>query len=195
MSTPPQNPDLARDLIRLAGQASTHWSRRIRDTLDARTLGQFRHADHVNAGVLRRVLAEHDWPGHRLVGVDGCRAAWQIALHADHDYALQSAAVRLLRQAVDQRDAPVWQWAHLQDRALIAKGQPQEWGTQYQLTPAGVRPCPVREPATLDTRRAALGLPRAEAAMAALLDRLAAPRHDAAASGELEVPSPLAGAA
>ncbi|MEU3528998.1 DUF6624 domain-containing protein [Streptomyces sp. NPDC038707] len=173
MSEPPLRPDLARDLIHRAEQASTHWSRRIRNELAAIHLGQARHTDHVNANVLRRILAEHDWPGHRLVGADGCRAAWQLALHADDDLALQRAAARLLHGAVQNDDAPVLQWAHLHDRVLVRTGQPQEYGTQYTLSPQGVERYPVREPVGLDSRRAGVGLPAASDAVATLRQRLA----------------------
>ncbi|MEU3413242.1 DUF6624 domain-containing protein [Streptomyces sp. NPDC006658] len=184
MSEPPLRPDLARDLIARVEQAGTHWSRRIRNELDDLRLGQVRHADHANAKVLRRILAEYDWPGHRLVGRDGCRAAWQLALHADDDPDVQRSAARLLHRAVQAGDAPAWQWAHLHDRVLIGTGQPQEYGTQYALSPQGVERHPVREPAALDSRRARVGLPAASDAVATLRQRLASlPSRPDIASG------------
>ncbi|MGW8700170.1 DUF6624 domain-containing protein [Streptomyces eurythermus] len=182
MSEPPLRPDLARDLIARAEQASTHWSRRIRHELDDLRLGHVRHTDHVNTTVLRRILAEYDWPGRQLVGRDGCRAAWQLALHAD-DANVQRSAARLLHRAVQNDDAPAWQWAHLHDRILIHTGQPQEYGTQYTLSPQGVERYPVREPAGLDSRRARVGLPAASDAAATLRHRLASlPSQPGAAS-------------
>ncbi|MFF7095768.1 DUF6624 domain-containing protein [Streptomyces rubradiris] len=171
-SAPPQRPDLARELIARAEQASAQWSRRIRNELDDLRLGHVRHADHVNTKVLRRILAEYGWPGHRLVGRDGCHAAWQLALHAD-DANVQRSAALLLDRAVQTEDAPAWQWAHLHDRVLIHTGKPQEYGTQYTLTPQGVERYPVREPTGLDSRRARVGLPAASVAAATLRQRLA----------------------
>ncbi|MYU06035.1 hypothetical protein GTY81_19535 [Streptomyces sp. SID8366] len=194
MSPQPQLPILARDLITRVQEAAEHWSRRIRNSVDAVEIGQFRHVDHANAHFLELVLAEHGWPGHRLVGVDGCRAAWRIALHADR-FDLQRAAAHLLHRAVAEDDAPAWQWAHLQDRTLIMGAQAQEWGTQYRITPTGVHRCPVREPAGLDTRRATLGLPPAAIAMAALLDRLAVSRQAAVPTDGVDALLLLAGAA
>ncbi|MFF4716558.1 DUF6624 domain-containing protein [Streptomyces eurythermus] len=173
VSEPPLRPDLARDLIARAEQASTNWSRRLRNELDDLRLGQVRHTDYANAKVLRRILAEYDWPGHRLVGRDGCRAAWQLALHADDDPDVQRSAARLLHRALQAGDAPAWQWAHLHDRVLISTGQPQEYGTQYTLSPQGVERYPVREAAGLDSRRARVGLPAAADAVATLRQRLA----------------------
>ncbi|MEU6405472.1 DUF6624 domain-containing protein [Streptomyces sp. NPDC046985] len=189
MTTHPLRPDLAEDLISRAEQASAHWSRRIRNQLDGIQLGPGRHTDHANAKVLRRILAEHDWPGHRLVGPAGCRAAWQLALHADDEPDLQRSAVRLLHRAVKADDAPAWQWAHLLDRSLIARAEPQEFGTQYRITPDGVQPWPLREPRALDSRRAHLGLPPAASAMAALRRRLLTPPNDAGRTVDDLVPA------
>lgn len=182
-TTAPLHPDLARDLLVRAEQAKEHWARRTLNELSAFQLGQGRHTDHVNAKVLRRILADHDWPGHHLVGPDACRAAYQIALHADDEPDFQRMASRLLHRAVQADDAPIWQWAHLQDRALINSGQPQEFGTQYRPRPSGVEPFPTRNPATLDTRREGVDLLPAAAALAALRERLAAaPSHHGTAN-------------
>ncbi|MEV5358164.1 hypothetical protein [Streptomyces sp. NPDC052693] len=60
----PQRPDLARELIARAQASATHRTQRVRNQLDAVQLGQGRHADHANTKVLRRTLAEHNWPLH-----------------------------------------------------------------------------------------------------------------------------------
>ncbi|GAB2882091.1 hypothetical protein GCM10027074_58020 [Streptomyces deserti] len=194
-TAPPRRPDLARDLLARVEQATERWARLVRNELSQIQLGQGRHADHVNAKVLRRILADHGWPGHRLVGPDACRAAWQLALHADDEPDLQRAATRLLHQAVQADDAPVLQWAHLHDRALINSGQPQDFGTQYCAHPDGLEQCPVREPSTLDARRANLGLPPASTALATLRQRLAAPPNQASTTTDTVVLTTLAGAA
>ncbi|MFI1794395.1 DUF6624 domain-containing protein [Streptomyces olivaceoviridis] len=196
MSTEPLRPHLARDLIARAEQASPHWSRRIRNELDGIQLGRGRHVDHVNARVLRRILAEHDWPGHRLVGRNGCRAAWQLALHADDDPELQRSAARLMHRAAQDDDAPPWQWAHLHDRALLTSGHTmQEYGTQYRGGPHGVELYPVREPATVNARRAELGLPPVAVATNGLRQRLRTPSSRINDATALTAFSLMAGAA
>lgn len=155
----PQRPDLARELIARAQASAAHRAKRVRDQLDAVQLGQGRHADHANTNVLRRILAEHDWPGHRLVGVSGARAAWRIALHSDDDSGFQRAATRLLERAVQSNDALVHHWAHLHDRTLINTGQDQEYGTQLLLSSDRIELCPLRAPGSVDKRRATVGLP------------------------------------
>ncbi|WP_455357441.1 DUF6624 domain-containing protein [Streptomyces sp. SYSU K217416] len=154
----PLRPDLARELIDRATKAAARRAKRLRNQLDAVQLGQDRHADHADAKVLRRVLAEHDWPGHRLVGAEAARAAWSLALHADDDADFQRAATTLLERAVQDGDARVQHWVHLYDRTLVNSGRPQEFGTQQVLTATGVELCPVRAPDSLDQRRASIGL-------------------------------------
>ncbi|MBP0456141.1 DUF6624 domain-containing protein [Streptomyces montanisoli] len=163
--TEPQRPDLARELIARAAQSATHRARRVRNQLDAVQFGQARHADHANTKVLRRILAEHDWPGHCLVGSTAARAAWSIALHSNDDPAFQRAATILLQRAVKAGDAPIQHWAHLHDRTLINHGNDQEYGTQFLLHEGGVELCPLRAPESLDERRASVGLPPIAAAL------------------------------
>ncbi|MFK0099000.1 DUF6624 domain-containing protein [Streptomyces sp. NPDC091040] len=169
----PQRPDLARELIARATQSAARRSRRMRNRLNGVEVGHDRHADHVDAKVLRRILAEHDWPGHRLVGLDAARAAWSLALHADEDPDLQRAATTLLKRAVQDGDAPAPHWAHLQDRTLANSGLPQEFGTQQVLNAAGVQLCPVRDPDSLDERRSSVGLPPIADALERVRRRLA----------------------
>lgn len=155
----PLQPGLARELIARAAQAAARRARRVRNQLDAVQLGQDRHADYTDTKVLRRILSEHDWPGHRLVGAEAARAAWSIALHADEAPDFQRAATTLLKRAVQDDDALVKHWAHLHDRALVNSGRPQEFGTQLLLSKAEVELCPLRAPETLDQRRSTVGLP------------------------------------
>ncbi|CAM5580316.1 DUF6624 domain-containing protein [Streptomyces pseudogriseolus] len=190
----PLRPDLARELIALADQSAPHWSRRACNQLDAVHLGQGRHADHANAKRLGRILAEENWPGHRLVGADAARAAWQIALHADDQPDFQRTAARLLYRAAQQGDAPLKHWAHLYDRSLINSGQPQEFGTQYHLDRDGLRACPIRDPASLPARRESVGLSSADTALSTLLERLATPGARSPDSGTVLLAA-MAGAA
>ncbi|MFJ6709333.1 MULTISPECIES: DUF6624 domain-containing protein [unclassified Streptomyces] len=167
----PQRPDLARELLARAEESAVHRAQRVRNHLDAVQLGKARHTDHANSRVLRRILAEHDWPGHRLVGPDAARAAWSIALHSDDDLAFQRAAITLLGRAVEAGDALVQHWAHLHDRVLVASGRDQEYGTQLFLRTDGIELCPLRAPDTVDTRRATVGLPPIAVALAAVYRR------------------------
>lgn len=174
----PLRPDLARELIILAEQSAKRQAQRVRNQLDAVQLGQGRHGDHANAKVLRRILADHDWPGRRLVGPDGAHAAWRIALHSDDEPDFQRAAAVLLFRAVQSDDARIQHWAHLHDRALINNGHDQEFGTQYLLGANGIELCALREPSTLDQRRAGVGLPPVAVVLERMQHRFPPMRRD-----------------
>lgn len=167
----PQRPDLARELIARATDSAARRTQRVRNQLDAVDLGRGRHADHANTKVLRRILAEHDWPGHRLVGPAAARAAWSIALHSDDEPDFQRAASTLLERAVQAGDALIQHWAHLHDRALITSGGAQEYGTQLLLRADGIELCPLRAPGAVDARRATVGLPPIAVALKAVRRR------------------------
>ncbi|MFG3126695.1 DUF6624 domain-containing protein [Streptomyces tendae] len=173
----PLRPDLARELIARASQSAARRAKRVRNQLDAVQLGQDRHADHADTKVLRRILAEHDWPGHRLVGAEAAHAAWSLALHADDEADFQRAATTLLERAVQDGDARIQHWAHLYDRTLVNRGRPQEFGTQQVLTATGVELCPVRAPGSLDQRRASVGLSPIAVALETVRRRYAPDRH------------------
>ncbi|MFD5769324.1 DUF6624 domain-containing protein [Streptomyces sp. NPDC127049] len=175
MSTAPMHPYLARELVARAERADEHWARLARMQPADQQIGAARHIDHGNAAVLARAVADYGWPGVPLVGEEGARAAWRLALRADTRADVQQLASRLMYDAVGRGTASLWQWAHLYDRCLVNAYLPQLYGTQYRLGPDGPELQRVSEPAgDLDARRAAVGLPPAGLALRRLRDRLAA---------------------
>lgn len=117
--------------------------------------------DADNAAWLREVIAEHGWPGRRLVGPDGAADAWLLAQHADGDPALQAECLSALREAARRGDATPPQVAYLTDRVRCARGEAQIYGTQFWYGPDGrgdLQPKPIADPEHLDSRRAAAGL-------------------------------------
>ncbi|MBT2366157.1 hypothetical protein J7E88_12775 [Streptomyces sp. ISL-10] len=171
MTTEPQRQDIASDLLDRAEKAREFRSKRSRDQLSQAEISMGRHGDHANAQVLRRVVADHGWPGRSLVGEDAADAAWQIVLHADHLPDFQRLALRMMVTAVERGEATIQQWAHLHDRCSINSGTAQTYGTQYRIGPNGVEALPVREPERLDARRASVSLPPSAAAYEALRRR------------------------
>jgi len=72
---------------------------------------------------------------------------------------LQEECLPLLQDAVAREDASPADLAYLTDRVLMNRGEPQLHGTQYrQVRDGPLELWPVRDPAGLDARRAALGL-------------------------------------
>lgn len=114
--------------------------------------------DSANTAWLKTVLERIGWPGRALVGDDGAEAAWLLAQHADLDPAFQRHCLDLLRRAVEGGDASPADLAHLTDRVLRASGKPQLYGTQVTVRDGQYVPAQVADPATLDARRASVGL-------------------------------------
>jgi hypothetical protein len=92
------------------------------------------------------------------VGLEGCRAAWFVAQHAICTPTLQRKFLAQLTQAADRGDVPPRQVALLVDRIRFNENQPQVYGTVLDWNERGELSCEVEDPATLDTRRQAVGL-------------------------------------
>nr|WSX21134.1 hypothetical protein OG690_15730 [Streptomyces tubercidicus] len=160
---PPQLPYVADELLRRL--ATDQYARGVRDdgSTAAPDFDLMRTVDADNTAALQRIIDEHGWPGHSLVGEQAANAAWLIAQHADLEFQLR--ALVLLRDAVDRDEATPTQLAYLTDRCLLHQQLPQLYGTQYRDLGDGRGPqlWDVADPDTLDARRAEVGLgPQAE---------------------------------
>ncbi len=117
------------------------------------------HPDDATAAErLWAILDDYEaWPGRRLVGEDGERAAWLICQLADAD--LQRRAIEHLEAAVDSGDADPSHYACLVDRIRMAEGRPQVFGSQFVAAGDGtLGPWPIEEPLGVDERRRRVGL-------------------------------------
>ncbi|MFE1476611.1 DUF6624 domain-containing protein [Streptomyces cyaneofuscatus] len=159
----PGYPALAEDLLGRQQRAREHWrtpgAERLAMTPDA--LAALDQAQQDNTAGLKRIVERlGQWPGRSTVGPEACQAAVSIAVHSDHNPALQRTLLSLLRKAVEVGDATSAQLAHLHDRCLVNAGQAQVYGTQHWYRPDGrLEPHPITGRAQLDTRRASAGLP------------------------------------
>ena len=129
------------------------------EALRAELLAMAEHADDAaGADLLWSVLDDYEaWPGRRLVGADGERAAWLLVQLADPD--LQRRALEHLEAAVDSGDAHPSHYACLVDRVRMAEGRPQVFGSQFVAAgDDAVTPWPIEDPVGLDKRRRAFGL-------------------------------------
>lgn len=119
---------------------------------------EVKRIDADNTAWLAGIIAEHGWPGHSLVDVDGAHAAWLLAQHATPEQQVRWLA--LLREAVERGDAQARDLAYLQDRVDTHQRTPQRYGTQW-LDPGDgtTRLFPLAEPGQVNDRRANLGLP------------------------------------
>ncbi len=110
---------------------------------------------------LWEILDDYEaWPGRRLVGDDGSRAAWLVAQYAIEDPGLQKRCLEALDVAVAYGDADPVHYAYLLDRVRMADGLDQLYGSQFVTGPDGeLTPWPVDDPAKVEERRRRLGLP------------------------------------
>lgn len=124
---------------------------------DRAVLSRMSTVDRDNTRWLRGVVEEHGWPTRSMVGDDGAGAAWLLVQHADHDPAFQRSCLDLMHALPPDETTPK-HVAYLTDRVLLAEGQGQVYGTQMELVDGTHRPRNLRDPATVDERRAEVGL-------------------------------------
>lgn len=131
-----------------------------------------------NAALLARVFDAVGWPGRRQYGDDGAGAAFLILQHAIGHPDLQRRGLTLILDAIPEGQANPLDAAYLSDRIAIFEGNPQTFGTQFDWDANGqLSPAPVRDPETLDERRASVGLPP-------IAETIAHMRANAASEGE-----------
>lgn len=127
--------------------------------------------DRDNTRWLREVVTAQGWPARSMVGDDGAIAAWLLVQHADRDLAFQRVCLDLM-VALPESEAVPRNVAYLTDRVLLAEGESQVYGTQMQLVDGRYRPMSLRDPDTVDERRAAAGLDSLGEYMAGMQRRL-----------------------
>ncbi len=153
------NQDLRGELLR---RANVDQSARAELDFDGNdwkaSIDQLSQVDADNTAWLSRVISASGWPGRSEVGEDGAEAAWLLAQHADADLAFQERCLDLLTAAAASAEASLSAVAYLTDRVLLARGEPQLYGTQMQPHRDGWRIRDLADPATADDRRAEMGL-------------------------------------
>ena len=121
-------------------------------------LDGMREVDAENLPWLKAVVAERGWPGSSLVGVDGAHAMWLMVQHATEDLAFMRQCLDLLTAAVAAGEASVTDQAFLTDRVLLHEGGQQVYGTQMTRRGGKWIADNLRDPDTVDERRAAVGM-------------------------------------
>jgi hypothetical protein len=124
----------------------------------AMDLDGMREADAENLPWLKAVVAERGWPGSSLVGADGAHAMWLMVQHATEDLAFMRQCLDLLAAAVAAGEASVTDQAFLTDRVLLHEGGQQVYGTQMTRRGGKWIADNLRDPDTVDERRAAVGM-------------------------------------
>lgn len=121
-------------------------------------LAEQERVDAAHVQQLERIVEADGWPLTDRVGRDAANAAWLILQHADLE--VQQRHLPALRAALEAGQADAARAAMLEDRVRMGEGRPQLYGSQ--LVGRSGEPMalyPVEDPAELDSRRAAVGLP------------------------------------
>ena len=112
-----------------------------------------------NCSRLRQIIAVFGWPGLSLVGDQGGRAAWRIAMHSGAEPDFMRQCRELIDHATQTHEAPRWQFALIDDRIRVYEGRPQRYGSQLRHTADGIEPYPLENEARINSMRAQAGLP------------------------------------
>jgi hypothetical protein len=161
-STPPPAPqtfkeDVAAALMRLAERDQEARRALLANPRSANAGAKVQRIDRENTAELRAIVTQFGWPGRSLVGQRGASAAWLLVQHADHDRPFQKQCLKLMQAAPDG-EVSKQDLAFLIDRVLLAEGKKQRYGTQFKQTGRGVTPEPMEDEASVDVRRAKMGL-------------------------------------
>lgn len=157
-------PDIALDLVRRRDVARGEWRQPAHEVTSV-SWERRRLTDEANAAALRRIVAQHGWPGRGLVGENAMEAAMQLAVHAPFvEREEEPRLLDALAAAVAVGEVPPSHWAHMLDREHAHRGQPQRYGTQHWWDPetGTLRLHPVADPDGLGARRAEVGMPAFE---------------------------------
>ena len=126
------------------------------DSADVARLGS---VDTDNSRWLASVIAKQGWPTKAQVGAQGVRDALLLVQHADLDTAFQSRVLPLVQRSFAAGDLPGADVAMFTDRVAVNHGQKQVYGTQAKLVAGRWVPAPIGDSASVDARRATMGLP------------------------------------
>lgn len=129
------------------------------DSLPKDLVERVHQIDKSNTKRLQSIIKELGrWPGTDLVGAAGADAAWLLAQHADQAPERQEFFLEKLLIAVENGQAPPKHYAYLVDRVRLKKGEPQLYGTQFDVVDGDLQLKPVEDPQRLDERREEMGL-------------------------------------
>lgn len=125
-----------------------------RKQLDARVA----EVDAGNRAALMEIFLEHGFPTPAMIGRDGVSSVFLLVQHADDDPAFQAHALELAKPLMERRDMSRQQYAMLTDRVLLAREQPQSYGSQYVVEQGKVKLLPLADPENVDARRAQMAM-------------------------------------
>ena len=153
--TPVPDAQLAAELIRMGELDQT-----IRKSMPGASEEEFwkrmQLEDKPREERLARIVAEQGWPRMSQVGHEAANSAWLIAQHGSPDFLKR--CLPLMQAAADRHEMALSSLALSIDRVLMQEGKPQRYGSQLQIKDGRTLDYPIEDMATVDARRAAMGL-------------------------------------
>ncbi|MFB7646065.1 DUF4135 domain-containing protein [Streptomyces sp. NPDC056084] len=119
------------------------------------------------------VIAEHGWPGQRLVGPEASAVASGLVQHVVARTDFQRRCLRLVEAAAADGDVPLREVAYLTDALRWQEGREQVYGTKFRKVAGELVPCPIEDASRVDARRAGVGLGPLDEYAARLRERFA----------------------
>lgn len=147
-------PALRRELLALVEEDQAARMKWLANQDDAAAGEAVSAIDRRTTTRLKEIVAQHGWPGHRLIGEDGGSAAWLLVQHADREPEFQKRCLALMEPMIASGEVRGDSYAYLYDRVATAEKRPQRFGTQFM----DGEPYPIEDAAHVDERRAAVGL-------------------------------------
>ncbi|WP_172196667.1 DUF6624 domain-containing protein [Niveibacterium sp. COAC-50] len=131
----------------------------VRDMSNAEAISKVKEVDARNLAWLKADVERRGFPARAEVGDDGIRAAWLLIQHADTDRAFQKKALEAFLAEPERYGVRKDDIALLTDRTLVGEGKLQRYGSQFDDKDGRLVLQPVEAPESLESRRAAMGLP------------------------------------
>lgn len=115
-----------------------------------------RQVDIENQERIFKILDEHGWPSHKIVG-ESTGGIFVILQHSGLEN--QKKYLPQVKQAVKAGDVTKAQYALYEDRINVFEGKPQRYGTQLNTNEDGTQTlCPLKDPQKVDKWRKKVGL-------------------------------------
>ena len=116
--------------------------------------------DAENLRTFKALLDRWGWFDQRTWGNEADQDAWVLTQHADADLPFQKRVLGLLEPLIKSGGTSSSNFAYLYDRVAVNDHRLQRFGTQgYCTGPGAWKPRPIEDPAHVDERRNAVGLP------------------------------------
>ena len=154
-----QNKKLANEILKMAkyDQDARFESMKAKDRKKAGL--KIIAIDKKNTKRAKEIIKKYGWPEFDLIGKEAGHMFWLVVQHADLNPEFQKQSLKLLKQAVKNKQALPGDEALLTDRVLVREGKKQIYGTQFHRDEKmNLVPRPIKDMKNIDKLRKSAGL-------------------------------------